>query len=67
MSDNWKRVNEITDRLLAEAVRDQVEERAAIIEEGDRVSRAVAQDRAARLHGFADWAAYLKSTQPSKG
>ena len=46
---------------------DLIEERAAIIEEGDGVSRAIAQDRAARLHGFKDWAAYLKSQQPSKG
>jgi hypothetical protein len=48
-------------------IADLIEERAAIIEEGDGVTRAIAQDRAAQMHGFADWAAYLKSTQPSKG
>lgn len=46
---------------------DLIEERAAIIEEGDGVTRAVAQDRAAQMHGFADWADYLKSQKPSKG
>ena len=40
---------------------DLIEERAAIIEEGDRVSRAVAQDRAAQMHGFRDWADYQTS------
>lgn len=37
-------------------LRDLVEERAAIIEEGDGVSRAVAQDKAAKAHGFKSWA-----------
>lgn len=37
---------------------DLIEERAAIIEEGDGVSRAVAQDRAAQMHGFDSWAAW---------
>ena len=46
---------------------DLIEERAAIIEEGEGVTRALAQDIAARLHGFAGWADYLKKTQPSKG
>jgi hypothetical protein len=41
---------------------DLVEERAAIIEEGDRVSRAVAQDRAAQMHGFKSWADYQTKT-----
>lgn len=49
-------------RLLS----DLIEERAAIIEEGDRVSRAVAQDRAAQSHGFRDWSEYLKQIS-SKG
>lgn len=35
---------------------DLIEERAAIIEDGEGCSRAQAQDRAARLHGFASWA-----------
>ena len=45
---------------------DLIEERAAIIEEGDSVSRAVAQDRAARLHGFADWRDYQTKTSHRK-
>lgn len=46
--------------------RDAIEERAAIIEEGDQVSRRVAEDTAARQHGFTDWADYQQK-QPSKG
>lgn len=37
---------------------DAVEERAAIIEEGEKCRRETAENCAARLHGFADWAAY---------
>lgn len=37
---------------------DVVEERAAIIEEGEKCRRETAENCAARLHGFADWAAY---------
>lgn len=39
---------------------DLIEERAALIECGEGCSRAQAQDRAARLHGFTSWADYLK-------
>ena len=49
-------------RLLS----DLIEERAAIIEEGDGVTRAVAQDRAAQMHGFKDWAEYQSSTSHRK-
>ena len=37
---------------------DAVEERAAIIEDGEKCRRETAENCAARLHGFADWAAY---------
>jgi len=37
---------------------DAVEERAAIIQEGEKCSRQIAENHAARLHGFADWAAF---------
>lgn len=37
---------------------DAVEERAAIIQEGEKCSRQIAENHAARLHGFSDWAAY---------
>lgn len=37
---------------------DVIEERAAIIEEGEKCSRQIAENHAARLHGFADWAAF---------
>jgi len=39
---------------------DLVEERAAIMEYEAGLPRAEAQDRAARLHGFKDWADYIK-------
>ncbi len=39
---------------------DLIEERAAIIQDGEGCSRAQAEDRAARLHGFTSWADYLK-------
>lgn len=44
---------------------DLIEERAAIIEEGDGVSRAVAEDRAARAHGFKSWADYISKKEKS--
>ena len=37
---------------------DLVDERAAIIEEGEKCRRETAENHAARLHGFADWSAY---------
>ena len=37
---------------------DAVDERAAIIEEGEKCRRETAENHAARLHGFADWAEY---------
>ena len=37
---------------------DIVEERAAIIQEGEKCRRETAENHAARLHGFADWAAF---------
>lgn len=37
---------------------DVIDERAAIIEEGEKCRRETAENHAARLHGFADWAAY---------
>ena len=37
---------------------DLIEERAAIIQEGDGTSRTEAENRAAQMHGFADWAAW---------
>lgn len=37
---------------------DLVEERAAIIQEGEKCRRETAENHAARLHGFPDWAAY---------
>lgn len=42
--------------------RDQVEERAAIMEYDGGLSRQDAQEQAARAHGFKDWAAYEKET-----
>ena len=39
---------------------DLIEERAALIECGEGCSRAQAEDRAARLHGFASWADYQR-------
>ena len=44
-------------------IHDFVEERAAIIEEGCGVSRAEAQDRAAKRYGFKNWAEYVEKTK----
>lgn len=46
---------------------DLIEERAAIIEEGEGCARTDAQDRAAKMHGFKGWQDYLNLTRPSKG
>lgn len=50
--------------MKPEDLRDAIEERAAIIEEGDQVSRQRAEDIAAKQHGFRDWADYIQK-QPS--
>lgn len=39
---------------------DLIEERAALIEDGEKCSRALAEDRAARAYGFASWADWIK-------
>lgn len=50
---------------------DAVEERAAIIQEGEKCSRRIAENHAARLHGFTDWADFQarvwaeKNTRPA--
>jgi len=49
--------------MTAADLADLIEERAAIIQEGEGISRTETENRAAQLHGFADWAAYLKSTE----
>lgn len=51
--------------MNSDDLRDAIEERAAIVEEGEQVSRHQAEDIAARMHGFKNWADYLK-TQPIK-
>lgn len=38
---------------------DEIEERAAIIEEGCGVTRAEAEQWAAQMHGFKDWNAAM--------
>lgn len=43
-----------------ELMRDLLEERAALIEEGEKCSRALAQDKAARLYGFTSWTDWLR-------
>ena len=43
-------------------LKDDVEERAAIMEYDGGLSRTDAQDQAARAHGFKDWADYEKET-----
>lgn len=45
-------------------LRDTIEERAALIQDGEGCSRAQAEDRAARLHGFSSWADWLKRGAP---
>jgi hypothetical protein len=44
-------------------LRDLLEERAAIIEEGEKCSRADAERKAARMYGFADWQAAMTATE----
>lgn len=46
--------------------RDEIEERAAIIQEGEGISRRDAENRAAALHGFRDWQDYLNRSQKEK-
>lgn len=46
---------------------DLIEERAAIIEEGEGCARTDAQNRAARMHGFKDWQDYLKTADERNG
>lgn len=48
------------DRELA---RDLVEERAAIIQESEKCTRWLAEDVAARGHGFADWFDFVRQTR----
>ena len=48
-------------------LRDLIEDRAAIIQEGEGCSRAMAEDRAARCHGFSSWADYLKRGAAAEG
>ena len=43
---------------------DMIEERAALIQDGEGCSRARAEDMAARLHGFSSWADWLKRGAP---
>ena len=45
-------------------LRDLIEERAALIQDGEGCSRAQAEDRAARLHGFSSWADWMKRGAP---
>lgn len=44
-------------------LRDLVEERAAIIQEGQRCQRSTAEHAAAQCHGFASYADFLRSTR----
>ena len=41
--------------------RDALEERAAIIAEGERCTRWLAQETAARQHGFESWSDAMRS------
>lgn len=43
------------DRADLDLMRDLLEERAALIEEGCRVSRERAENAAARLYGYTSW------------
>ncbi len=51
---------------IRETLRDQIEERAAIIEFDAGMSRAEAELNAARLHGFNTWAEAIAATQPAQ-
>ena len=44
-------------------LRDLVEERAAIIEEGQGCQRVTAEHAAAQCHGFASYAEYWRATR----
>lgn len=44
-------------------MRDLVEERAAIIQEGEKCSRWLAEEKAATGHGFADWFDFTAQTR----
>jgi len=50
--------------MTPDALRCAIEERAAIIEEGEQVPRREAEDIAAKQHGLKDWADYQRR-QPS--
>lgn len=50
--------------MTPDALRCAIEERAAIIEEGEQVPRREAEDIAAKQHGLKNWADYLQK-QPS--
>lgn len=50
----------------AALARDLVIERAAIIEEGEKCGRALAENLAARGHGFADWFDFVVQTRRAK-
>lgn len=41
--------------------RDELEERAAIIADGERCTQWLAQETAARQHGFESWAEYVRA------
>ena len=43
--------------------RDALEERAAIIADGERCTRWLAQETAARQHGFESWAEAMQATK----
>ena len=49
-----------------ETQRDQIEERAAILEFDAGMTRAQAELEAARMHGFTDWKAAMTATGKEK-
>lgn len=51
---------EVKEKSIAELNCD-IEERAAIIEEATKCSRADAENMAARAHGFKDWQDWVKA------
>lgn len=46
-----------------ETIRDLIEERAAIMEYDGGHTRHIAQNLAAKMHGFANWAEYEKTKE----